>query len=137
MTPKEMLEHLRGQCTVGTLDIDKLESMLNNPWEAEGHIIECLSKMTLKRQKLQTAGINRSDEQMAIKIVKQMFMCRHFDEVDLTTWERKPAAQKTLVNAKTFFSKKHKEKLAYQKVTARQLGYAHQAKDMPKVEAVL
>ena len=102
--PQEMLEHLRSQCTVRTLDIVKLESALNNPWEAEGHIIECLSKMTLKRQKLQRAGINISDEQMAIKIVKQMFMCRHFEKVDLTAWERKPAAQKILVISKAFFS---------------------------------
>ncbi len=79
----------------------------------EDHINEYFSKMTLKREKLQNAGIIISNEQVAIKIVKQMFLCRHFDEVDLTAWERKPVAQKTLTNAKTFFIDKYKEKMAY------------------------
>ena len=131
VTPREMLEHLKSNCTVGTLDVDKLENALNDLWEADDHINEYLNKMALKRERLRAAGITISDEQMAIKIVKQMFLCGHFDEMDLIAWERKLAAQKTLANAKTFFIKKYKEKMAYRKATARQLGYANQAKELP------
>ena len=71
---------------------------------------------------MQYAGITISDEQMAIKIVKQMFLCGHFDEVDITAWERKPVAQKTLANAKTFFIDKYKEKMTYPKKWRGSLG---------------
>ena len=57
--------------------------------------------MKLKKEKLQVAGITIGDEQMVIKIVKQMFLCGHFDEIELTTWERRSKEQKTIEDVKT------------------------------------
>ena len=137
VTPRQMLEHLKSQCTVGTLDIDKLEKALNDPWETEDHISEYLSKMKLKREKLQAAGITISDEQMVIKIVKQMFLCGHFDELELTAWERRAKEQKTLEDAKTYFGEKYREKMSFRKATARQLGYVNQAREIPRFDEML
>lgn len=36
--PKEMLDHLKDNCTLGMLDVDKLENELNEAWEPEDHI---------------------------------------------------------------------------------------------------
>lgn len=55
----------------------------------------------MKREKLQQVGITISNEQMTIKIVKQMSLCGHNYEVDLTVWERISVKQKTLTNAST------------------------------------
>ena len=122
---------------MGTLDIDKLEKALNDQWETEDHIIEYLSKMKLKREKLQAAGITISDEQMVIKIVKQMFLCGHFDELELTTWERRIKEQKTLEDVKTYFGEKYREKMSFRKATARQLGYVNQAREIPRFDEML
>ena len=84
------------------------------------HINEYLSKMKLKREKIQAAGITISDEQMVIKIVKQMFLCGHFDELELTAWERRAKKQKTIEDVKTYFGEKYKEKMSFRKATARQ-----------------
>lgn len=58
---------MKNQCTVGILDVDKLEITLNEPWELEDRINEYLNKMTWKQEWLRVAGITISDEQMAIK----------------------------------------------------------------------
>lgn len=43
-----------------------------------------------------------------METVEQMFMCGHFDEVDLTAWEKRAADQKTLTDANTYLLKKYK-----------------------------
>ena len=61
-----------------------------------------------------------------------MFLCQHFDKADLTAWERKLSAWKTLNNAKVCFVDKYMEKMAYKKVMARKLEYANQVREVAK-----
>lgn len=68
-----------------------------------------------------------------MKFVNQMFLCKHFDDLDLTNWEQNQDADKTYANAKMHFMTKYKEKKLYPKTTARQLGYMNQAKDAKRL----
>ncbi|KAL7478346.1 LOW QUALITY PROTEIN: hypothetical protein ACHAW6_006995, partial [Cyclotella cf. meneghiniana] len=115
VTPLEMLSHLFDNCTLGTMDLDQLETSLNDAWATDDHINEFIRKLDDKREKLNTAGIAVSDQQMVIKFVKQMYHSGNFDEQDLTNWERKAMADKTYVNAKTYFQGKYREKIANRK----------------------
>ena len=130
VTPRQMIQHLLDNCVVGTLDLDRMKEDLNEPWQGEDHINEYIRKLNDRREKLQDAGVNVSENQMTIKFVKQMYRCGHFDELDLTAWEKKTAANKTYANAQAYFTEKYKEKMSFRKATARQMGYANQATEM-------
>ena len=111
--PKEMLDHLKDNCTVGMLDVDKLENELNEAWEPEDHINKYQRKMVQRKEKLSQAGIEIRDKQMMIKVMKHMFLCNHFNEMDLTAWKQNLEADKTFNNAVICFKEKYKEKMSF------------------------
>ena len=92
VTPLEMLTNLFDNCTLGTMDLDQLETSLNDAWATDDHVNEFIRKLDDKREKFNTAGIAVSDQQMVVKFVKQMYHSGNFDEQDLTNWERKAMA---------------------------------------------
>ena len=110
ITPLEMLEHLLDNCTLGTMDLDQLEAALNDAWENEDHINEFIRKLEDKNSKVQEAGVDVSDVQIMVKLVKQMYHSGQFYEVDMTNWERKATTDKTYANAKTYFQEKYMRK---------------------------
>ena len=128
-TPREMLDHLFDNCTMGTLDIDQLEKELDANWETDDHINEYIRKLEERRKHLKEAGIEVTDSQILLKFVKQMYLSGHFDENDMTDWEKKTTNQKTVEEAKRYFKKKYKEKMMYRKATARQMGYTNNVRE--------
>lgn len=78
-----MLEPYRKN-TIGTIDVEKFEYAMNNPWETNNQINENTRKQTTRQEKLQSIGINDCHEQMITKFVKRMYFCRHCDEQDLS-----------------------------------------------------
>ncbi len=64
----QMLDHLKNQCTVRTLDVDKLESALNDPWGMDDHITKYFSKMKIKTERLESAGITGSNDQANVSL---------------------------------------------------------------------
>ncbi len=115
VTPLKMLTHLFDNCTLGTMDLDQLETSLNDAWATDDHVNEFIQKLDDKREKLNTAGIAVSDQQMVIKFVKQMYHSGNFDEQDLTNWERKAMADKTYANAKNTFRESIKRRSCIKK----------------------
>lgn len=94
-------------------------------------------KMGQRKEKLSQVGIEIRDKQMMIKVMKHMFLCNDFNEMDLTAWKQNLKADKTFNNAVICFKEKYKEKMSFWKAMARQLGYLNQANEMPKVSEVL
>ena len=89
-----------------------------------------IQKLDDKREKLNTAGIAVSDQHMVVKFVKQMYHSGNFDEQDLTNWDRNAMEDKTYANTKTYFQGKYRQKVMYQKATARNMGYVNKSEEM-------
>lgn len=73
---------------------------------------------------MEKAGVEISNSQICIKLVKKMYCLGHFEELTMTEWERRPVTIKTLAEAKLFFLTKYEEKIIYKKVTAKQMRFA-------------
>ena len=58
-------------------------------------------------------GIVVSDQQMVVKIEKQMYHSGNFDQQNLTNCQRKEMADKMYANAKTYFQEKYWENMGY------------------------
>ena len=114
------------------MELDQLQEALDKHWENDDNINEFIRRLENNRERLYESGINISNEQMAVKFVKQMYISGHFDETDLMDWEKKPSLQETYDNAKIYFKEKCKKKIMYRKATAKQMGYANGAKETGK-----
>lgn len=57
-----------------------MKATLNEAWAADNHVNEFIRKLDGKREKLNTAGIEVSNEQMVMKFVEQMYHSGNFDE---------------------------------------------------------
>lgn len=70
-------------------------------------------KMGQRKEKLSQVGIEIRDKQMMIKVMKHMFLCNDFNEMDLTAWKQNLKADKTFDNAVICFKEKYKEKMSF------------------------
>ncbi|KAL7487201.1 hypothetical protein ACHAW6_012803 [Cyclotella cf. meneghiniana] len=90
-SPMDLLTHLFDNCA------------LNDEWDTDDHITEFYWKLEEKGENLEKEGVEISNSQICIKLVKQMYCSGHFNELTMTEWERRPVASKTLAKAKPFF----------------------------------
>lgn len=91
---------------MGILNMDKLEEALNAMWVPEDHINEYMSKKAVRKGKVEVVGININNMKVMVKFLKQMYHSGHFDEADLTEWDKKTQAQITYTYAQLFFIEK-------------------------------
>lgn len=57
---------------------------------------------------MESVRVTVRNEQVVVKLVKQMYHSRQFNKVDMTNWEKKAATDKTWDNAKIYFQGKYK-----------------------------
>ena len=95
MTPWQLLTHLFDNCIQGAININELEENLNQEWETADHLSKYMRKMKDAQKKIAKAGVDISESQLVLKMVKQMYQSRNFDETDMMKWEKKPNSDKT------------------------------------------
>ena len=125
VTCRQLLEHL--ETNYGTLDQDALAKNMNNleaPWEPSETLDGFWQRFTDAQQIAQHGG-DPLTPATCMRIARKLLLDSGLFPLDIRDWDKKPAAEKTWDNFKTFFTAANKERV--KNTTTGQLGRAFAA----------
>ena len=113
-----------------------MKAKRDGPWDTNQHIVTYFSRVEQAVKRLKEGKVTTSE----VKILSNvLFQIKQSGEMEwaLKEWNKKPEADRTWKNAKTYFSKEYANRRKHAKIEAKQAGYgsANQAKEQREAEA--
>ena len=136
VTPLKMLQHFEDRGgDIDYINIQEMKTKRDGPWDTNQHIVTYFSRVEQAVKRLKEGKVTTSE----VKILSNvLFQIKQSGEMEwaLKEWNKKPEADRTWKNAKTYFSKEYANRRKHAKIEAKQAGYgsANQAKEQREAE---
>jgi hypothetical protein len=129
-TVHEMFEHLYDKTAVKMTEKDK-QDYLNEGyathWDGSTDLQAYYQSLDRHELTLPDQGMSVPAGRKVMAVGAMMWESGQFTSAQMNKWEKKPAADKTWANIKTYFTEKWQEQQAFNKMTAKQSAFKESA----------
>jgi hypothetical protein len=132
-SPYLLLEQIKSVISLTTHERNEIKNLVKIPWDGTSTLRKFSIDLDANRKTAKRWKITILETDVMDHFVEQIYKSNAFDEKVMMAWENKRAIFKTWEHCKAYFLKEADDKSAYNKSTAKQMGY-HSAANVEDAE---